>query len=314
MNASRNHGEVAERMDSIKRRLVQIEERETEMMEELGNHLEARVKSAVDELSEHLKSDDVKARFTTWTLDEVPKAEGSWEETNSKITKALEKRLREIIEHWEEHHQVFSDARKSLVQRSKQRYNIVVGQLRNLQCAVTNDDLDVPETVPPKQGLTMAEKVVIGVTSLIWVPVSLVTLLIGAPVIGILAIKNKLKNRSNIKKYERDKCAFMAEASADYLDDATNESELKVFVENQVNEAKLCLEQIEARISELIEADKMLCKELGDVRLSQIEKQALYQPIVDEASDIRRHLAALALNGIRAIDISSEESDWKEES
>ena len=301
-------------MDSIKRRLVQIEERETEMMEELGNHLEARVKSAVDELSEHLKSDDVKARFTTWTLDEVPKAEGSWEETNSKITKALEKRLREIIEHWEEHHQVFSDARKSLVQRSKQRYNIVVGQLRNLQRAVTNDDLDVPETVPPKQGLTMAEKVVIGVTSLIWVPVSLVTLLIGAPVIGILEIKNKLENRSRIKKYERDKCAFMAEASADYLDDATNESELKVFVENQVNEAKLCLEQIEARISELIEADKMLCKELGDVRLSQIEKQALYQPIVDEASDIRRHLAALALNGIRAIDISSEESDWKEES
>ena len=160
----------------------------------------------------------------------------------------------------------------------------------------------------------MAEKVVIGVTSPIWVPVSLVTLLIGAPAVGILEIKNKLENRSKIKKYERDKCAFMAEASADYLDDATNESELKVFVENQVNEAKLCLEQIEARISELIEADKMLYKELGDVRLSQIEIQKLYQPIVDEASDIRGHLAAFALNGIRAIDISSEELDWKEES
>ncbi|XP_020627092.1 uncharacterized protein LOC110064386 [Orbicella faveolata] len=314
MNASRDHGEVAERMDSIKRRLVQIEERETEMMEELGNHLEARVKSAVDELSEYLKSDDVKACFTTWILDEVPKAEGSWEETNSKITKALENRLREIIEHWEEDHQVFSDARKSVVQRSKQRYNIVVGQLRNLQRAVTNDDLDVPETVPPKQGLTMAEKVVIGVTSPIWVPVSLVTLLIGAPVIGILEIKNKLENRSRIKKYERDKCAFMAEASADYLDGATNESVLKVFVENQVNEAKLCLEQIKGRIPELIEADKMLCEALGDVKLSQREIQELYRPIVDEASDIRGHLAIFALHGIRAIDISSEELDWKEES
>ena len=314
MNASRDHGEVAERMDSIKRRLVQIEERETEMMEELGNHLEARVKSAVDDLSAYLKSDDVKARFTTWTLDEVPKAEGSWEETNSKITKALENRLREIIEHWEEDHQVFSHARKSLVQRCQQRYNFVAGQLRNLQDAVTNDDLDVPETIPLKQGLSTPVKVVIGVTSPIWVPVSLVTLVIGAPMVGILEIINKLENRRRIKKYKKDECAFMTEASADYLHGATNESVLKVFVENQLNEAKLCLEQIKERIPELIEADKMLCKALGDVRLSQIEIQELYQPIVDEASDIRGHLAIFALHGIRAIDISSEKLDWKEES
>ena len=301
-------------MDLVTRRLVQIEEKATELMRELHNHLKARVKSAVHELSKYLKSDDVKSRFTKWTLDKVPKAEGSWEETNSNITKALENRLREVIEQWEEEQQVFSNIRKSLVQRSQQRYNIVVGQLRNLQYAVTNDDFHVPETIPSKQGLTTTEKVVIGVTSPIWVPVSLVTLVIGAPVVGILEIINKLENRSRIKKYEGDRCAFMADASADYLDDATNESVLRVFVENQVNEAKLCLEQIEERIPELIEADKMLCKALGDVRLSQIEIQELYQPIVNEASDIRGHLAVFALNSIRATDISGEELDWKEES
>jgi len=313
MNTSRDRAEVAERMDSIICRLDQIEEKETEMMEELRNQLEALVKSAVHELSEYLKSDDVKARFTTWTFDEVPKEEGSWAVTNSNITKALENRLRDIIEHWEENRQVFSNARKSLVQHCQQRYNMVVGQLGNLHCAVTNDDLEVPETIPTKQGLTTAEKVVIGVPCLIWAPVSLVTLLIGVPVVGILDIVNRLKNRSSIKKYERNKCAFMAAESADYLDDATKESVLRVFVENQVNEAKLCLEQIEERIPELIEADKMLCKALGDVRLSQEEKSKLYQPILDEASDIRGHLAAFALNFIGATDISSEELDWKED-
>jgi len=105
----------------------------------------------------------------------------------------------------------------------------------------------------------------------------------------------------------------MAAASADYLDEATNESVLKVFLKNQLNEAKLCLEQIRGRIPELIEADKMLCKALGEVRLSQKKIQELYQPVVDEASDIRGHLGVFALNGIRAVDISSEELDWKEE-
>jgi len=132
--------------------------------------------------------------------------------------------------------------------------------------------------------------------------------------VGILEIINKLENRRRIKKYKKDECAFMTEASADYLHGATNESVLKVFVENQLNEAKLCLEQIKERIPELIETDKMLCKALGHVRLSQIEIQELYQPIVDEASDIRGHLAIFALHGIRAIDISSEELDWKEKS
>ena len=300
-------------MDLINCRLSQIEEKETEVMKELRNRMEASVKSAVHKLSEYLKSEDVKARFTAWTLDDVPKAESPWEVTNSNITKVLQKRLQEIIVHWEEDKQVFSDVRKSLVQHSQQWYNIVEGELRKLQCAATNDALDIPEPNSPTEGLTTTEKVAIAVTSPIWVPVSLVTLLIGVPVVGVLEIINRLEEISRLEKYKRDECAFMAKASADYLDDAANESVLKVFVENQVNEANLCLEKIEDRIPELIEADKMLCKELGNVRLSMKEIQKLYQPIMEKASDIRGHLAVFALNGICAIDISSGELDWKEE-
>jgi len=349
MTASRDHAAVANKMDLITHRLLQIEEKQTEMMEKLHYHLKARVNGAVHELSEYLKSDDVRARFTTWTKDEVPKAESSWELTISNITKVLENRLREIIEHWEEDKQAFSDARKSLFQHFQQRYNFVEGQLRNLQGAVTadeldipesdpaakpsftkgekviigvaspkkledkNDDLDVPESIPPKEGLTTEEKVFIGVTIPIWVPVGLVTLVIGAPVVGIQEIKNKIEDKSRIKKYERDKCAFMAETSADYLNDATNESVLNLFVKEQLKEAELCLKKIEARIPELIEADKMLCRQLVDVRSLQKEIIELYQPIMDEASDVRGHMAVFALKEIRAVDISSEELDWEED-
>lgn len=313
MNASRDQDKVADKMGLIIFRLLQIEERQNEVMEGLHRYLKTRTNGAVQKLGEYLKSRDARARFTTWTLDEVPKAESSWEVTNSKITQALQNRLHEIIEHWEEEHQIFSNARQSLLQYFQQRYNFVEGQLRNLQGAVANDDRDVPESIPADEGFTVAEKVVIGITSPLWVPITLVALVIGAPVVGILAIKNKVEDKRRIKEYEKDKCAFMLELSEAYLDGVTDERVLKVFVKDQLKEAKLCLKQIEARIPELIKADKMLCKQLGDERRSKEVIKELYQPIIDEASNIRGHLSAFAFREIRSVDICSKELDWKED-
>ena len=78
MNASRDHDKVTNKLALIISRLMRIEEKQTEVMEELHNYLKARVRCAVQMLGEYLKSDDVRNRFTTWTLDEVPMAESSW--------------------------------------------------------------------------------------------------------------------------------------------------------------------------------------------------------------------------------------------
>ena len=313
MRASKKQDEVATKMTSIISRLDEIETKQTEVMGELHSHLKSCVNGAVQFLGEYLKSDVARTRFTTWNSDEVPKAESSWEVTKSNIKKALESRLQEIIKHWEEDHQVFSGTRKSLLQHFQQRYNFVEEQLRNLQDAVINDDPDVPESIPVDEGLTTAEKVAIGVTSPLWLPLTLVALVIGAPVVGMVAIKNMVEDKWKIKEYEKHKCAYMHKASANYLDYAANKSVLKVFVKDQLKEAKLCLKQIEARIPELIEADKMLCRQLGEERRSNKEIKETYQPIMDKASDIRGQLAVFAFQEIRAADISSEELDRKEE-
>lgn len=313
MNASRDQDEVATKMALILLRLKRIDEKQAEVVEELHNYLKTRVREAVQKLRDYLTSDDVKNRFRTWTLDEVPKAESSWEVTKSKIAKALNNRLREIIDNWEEDTQVFLNSRRSLLRHFQQRYNFVEGQLRNLQGAVTDDDVDISESIPADDSFTVAQKVFIGVTSPLWVPITLVALVIGAPVVGILSIKGKIEERSKIKKYERNKCAFMAETAADYLDDVTDERVLKGFVKEQLKEAKVCLKQIEAHIPELIEADKMIFGQLVTEGRSKEEIKKLYQPIMDEASNIRGHLAVFAIKEIRAADISSEKLDWKED-
>ncbi|KAJ7392770.1 hypothetical protein OS493_010425 [Desmophyllum pertusum] len=168
MNASRDQGKVVEKMALILLRLYVIEKQQTQVMADLHKYVKARVDGAVKKLSEYLQSDDVRVRFTSWTLDDVPQAESSWEVTKSNITKALGSRLREVIEHWEEDNQVFSHARESLLQHFQERYNFVEGQLRNLQGAVTNDDLDLPESDPSTEIFSTAEKIVIGITSPIW--------------------------------------------------------------------------------------------------------------------------------------------------
>ena len=312
MNASRDRDKVIQKMGEIVNRLEAIEQQQSEVVADLHQYLKTRTNVALQRLSEYISSEEVKARFTSWTLDEVPSSEDSWEVTENQIAKVLSRRLREFIEHWEEDNKVFANTRASLVQHFQTRYNFVEGQLRNLQNAITADDI-VLEYQFPDTNLSLCEKVVIGVTSPIWVPLGLVVLVIGVPIYGIMAIRSKLEDRKKIKKYEEDRCAFMREISAVYLEDIREIKWLKPFVKEQMKEAKVCVQQIAARLPELIEADKMLCNQLRDETRSQQDITKRYQPIVDEGSYLRGRLAEFGFKEVRVTDISADNLNWKED-
>ena len=321
-NASRDREKVLQKMTEILVRLMVIETRQSKVTEELNKYLKDHVDGAMQKLTDYLSSEEVNVRFTSWTLDEVPKVESSWDVTSNEITKVLSRRLREIIEQWEEDNQVFTSARESLVKHFQQQYKYFKEQLQNLQTAFISEHVrcvpqNVPQNVLLDEDLTVGKKVIIGVTSPIWVPLGLglgvVALVIGAPIVGVMAIKEKMEDRKKMKKYQADKCAFMAKLSAKYLDEATNERSLHKFVREQLEDAKLCLKQIEARIPELIQADKMLCVQLIHETRSPKEIEETYQPIMNEGSKLRGHLAVFGFTEVCANEISSEELEWKED-
>ena len=126
-NASRDRQKIRDKMLRVLHRLLVIETQQSEVMAGLKNYLKGRVDDALQKLSDYLSSDQVKGRFTSWTLDEVPNVERSWEATDNQIMKALSRRLREIIEQWEEDNQVFANARESLLEHFQQRYQFVEG-------------------------------------------------------------------------------------------------------------------------------------------------------------------------------------------
>ena len=148
MNASRDRDKVIQKMGEIVNRLEAIEEQQSEVVADLRQYLKSRTNDALQRVTEYLSSEEVKARFTSWTLDEVPRSEDSWEVTRNQIFKALSRRLREFIEQWEEDNKVFANARASLVQHFQTRYNFVEGQLRNIQNAITADDIVLEDQFP----------------------------------------------------------------------------------------------------------------------------------------------------------------------
>ena len=269
-NSSKDRQEVIDRMILINERLHGIEKKENSVRKELQEHLKNKTERAVISLSKYLTSSDVVQRFTWWTSYDTPPAMASWEVTKFYIYEALSKRLQDFIAAWEEREHVFSGARSSLIQHFQQRYRYVVGQLENLESFVIADDVPVlSNDSSPSEKLSVASKVVIGVTSPIWVPVGVVAFLLSVPVVGVVAMKEKLGNWNKTRKYEKDKCGFMAKASLEYLLEAAKEPNLSSLVVEQLTEAQVCLEQVVARIPELIKADRMLCRKLTDDNSSQ---------------------------------------------
>ena len=156
-------------------------------------------------------------------------------------------------------------------------------------------------------------KVVIGVTSPIWIPLSLVAVVIGSPIVGILVLRETLHEKKKLRTYKQDRCAFLTKVSPEYLDSVNNEVVLREFVDEQLREAKLCLERIKARIPELIEADKMLYQQLNDETRGKKQLLDLYLPILRKASELRGDLAVFGFKEMFGEDISCKNLDWQED-
>ena len=135
-NSSEDRKDVIDRMMFITNRLQSIERQQGTVSKELQSYLENKTDHAVRELSRYLKSPEVIQQFSSWTLDDVPNTEQSWELTKNYIQKALMRRLQEKIKEWEEKNHIFSDARASLIQYFRERFSYVEGQLRVLEGSV----------------------------------------------------------------------------------------------------------------------------------------------------------------------------------
>ena len=295
-NSPKDHQKVDERIKVIAERLLNIEKQQSSINKELKAYLENKTDYAVSTLSKHLRSSAVVEKFTSWTLDDVPNTEESWDATRNSIQKAITKRLHDVIATWEDENHVFVDARASLVQYFQERF---------LESSVVPKEAANPSSDPlVEDNFSVAERVIIGVTSPIWVPVGLAVLIASVPVVGVMAVKEKYKTWNETREYEKDKSGFMAKVSKEYLTEAAEEQNLRPYV----------VEQLKAGgAAELIEAEKTLCQKLRDENHSQKEIEDFYRPLCRKSLQLRDSMSTFGIKELRTMEISSNDLEWNED-
>ena len=294
--SSEDRMKVIDRMKFVTDRLQSIEREQVTVRKQLQLHLQKMTDKAVSTLSTYLKSSEVMQQFSSWTLDEVPKTKGSWEITQNYIQNALRRRLQEKVEEWEEKNHVFSDARASLIQNFQERFRYVEGQLRTLEGSVlaggVTRSTSGPSVSDDLEGSVPAR---------------------GVPVLGAIAFKGKLENWNKTRQYNKDKCAFMAKASQEYLNEVVEEQHLRPLVIEQLKEARVCLKQVLDRIPQLIEEDKMLCQQLSNENRSKKEVEDFYTPLLEKSEQIRDEMALFGIKEVRTMDISCDDLEWQDD-
>ena len=256
VNASRSPEEIKKRLGKIFSDLEAIEKDQGKVIEDLRKTFREQVDSVVHQLSQHLLSDDIKECFTKWSKEDAPDENArSWE----KVEDALSRRFLEIVDQWEEENKVFSTTRTSLMEQFQNHFDNVEFRLQNIQSEATDDN-------PNERKLTFRIK--IKFWQKVWWNVKNIGLGVWYCYGSIknFHVKNAIKYVQSINLDAKTAMGYIVkilykDLLEDVSEDVLTESlkkVLKKFVEDKLKDAKLYLERTDARLQELIEADREL--------------------------------------------------------
>ena len=289
---------LIERLKFTNDRLKTIERQQGEISEELHSYLEDRTKRAVSSLSTYLQSPEVMQQFSSWTLDDVPNTQESWDLTWNFIQKALMERLQEKMEEWEEKNHIFSDTRAYLVQLLQERFGYFSDQLRSLEGLALTSNGASPAWAPLDN---------ISILDAMFGPLGQVFSLL------VKMFKEKWKNWYMARQYNEDNCAFMVEASQKYLNEAAQEQHVKSYVMEQLKDVQVFLKQALHRIPKLIEEDKMLCRHLKHQIRCKGEEKNSYELLHEKSVQIRGEMTRFGIREVRTMDISCDDLEWQDD-
>ena len=313
-NADRDRHEVMEHMQEINARIQKIETEQDVAVKKLQLDLDQQLKKSVDKLINHLKSEEIQKMFSVWSYDDDVTEAKSWNVARHEIVKAFDSRLRLYIENWEEDNEVFAETIAWLKQHMVTNLKLVESQLQQLENDVVNDKNPTASPVSSNDDdspiFTRVEKVILGVTSPLWVPITIAVGVLSVPVLGIMAIKNKVTDANMLRKYRKDPLGLLFVASIEYLNAMADQSGLLQFVKPQFDEAQRYLYHMQARIPEIIDADKKLISQLEKETRSKEEIYHFYLPINEECAGIKGKLDLFALKEIRRMDIHDGHLTW----
>ena len=300
VNATRSPDENKEILDKIVSRLEDVEIDQDKVIKDLRKIFNEKVDEIVERLLKHLSSKGVEERFTSWSLEEAPGG-GSWTEVEEKVNTLLSSRFQEIVDQWEEETKVFASARLFPVQKFQNCYDDVEFQLQDLQSDATDVDSGKQRfrfRISPFQKLEWVAK------SVFYTMVSLIMFELQSAYSQLTTLTKWVDLSSQVLYKD-----LLSHVSVSTLARIRDKNQLKSVVNDLLKDAKLYLDRIEARLPEMIKADRDVYEQL----MKDKTDQSRYQPLLHEVTQKRHQLALLGLTEVCALKIDREKLDWKEE-
>ena len=137
-----------------------------------------------------------------------------------------------------------------------------------------------------------------------------ITSLLVLPVAGAKSIADNIKEAKKKSAYHKNRAEYVRIMSQKFLAKAAAFEALKPLVEAQLELAVNILNDLQARIPMLVEADVRLCQQLIEEAQSKRDSEARYKPCRVICKRLRGELASFGSMEIRFMRLSWDDLSW----
>ena len=216
--------------------------RDESALREMTLTYELHFQEATKKLDAFLKSPDCWTMFEKWTTTLNIDPSDYPEKFEIEFFRFLE----EIVDHWEEKNGFF---RRAQIE-SKKELSKVVGEIEEQRSQV--EQLlsgDGPQKAPgPLSGMSTREKIIVGITSPIWIPIVIIAIPIVLAITSVASFKESRRKAAKREAYEKDKKRQKLEDARELLTVISAEALTKKMFLSSENFMKQVISDLAIRI------------------------------------------------------------------
>ena len=170
---------------------------------------------------------------------------------------------------------------------------------------------EVPDAcLPDETPLSTPAKILVGATSPLWVPVGLVGLVIGMPVLGALVFTNKVTDSIKLRQYQNYPREYFTKRCKKFITLLTEDKAFE-YTEWMLQRTTETLYTYKRSIPTRIKADREMMSQLYDESRDKDEVLMRYNPIEKKSLELRRNMLQLGFRLCPAT-VDERHLEWQE--
>ena len=167
------------------------------------------------------------------------------------------------------------------------------------------------ECLTDETSLSKSAKILVGATSPLWVPVGIVTIVIGMPVFGALVVKNRLTDNRKLKQYQTRPSEYFTKQCKKFIASLTEENVFE-YAEWMLQKTTETLYACKKWIPTKIKADLEMVSQLSNETRSRDEVLDKCNPILERTNAIGQEMLQLGFELCPAT-VDERDLEWKED-